>query len=106
VLLSNFVGGATDPAAIALTEQELTELVHHEIASILKITGSPAVTRVTQYPRAIPQYNLGHLERIGRIQAAVAEVPGLRLIGNYWNGPAVGACVQQAMAVAKQSRIS
>jgi oxygen-dependent protoporphyrinogen oxidase len=105
MLLSNFVGGATDPAAIALTEQELTDLVHREISPILNIAGSPVIARVTRYSRAIPQYNLGHLERLQKIRAAVASVSGLWLIGNYWAGPAVGACVQQAMAVAKQLRM-
>jgi len=106
VLLTNFVGGATDPSATALSEEELAALVHREIAPILKITGVPEKVRTTRYRHAIPQYNLGHLERLQEIQDSIARVPGLRLIGNYWKGPAIGTCVEQALAVAEEIRIS
>jgi oxygen-dependent protoporphyrinogen oxidase len=106
VLLTNFVGGATDPSATRLSEEELAALVHREIAPILKITGVPEKVRTTRYPHAIPQYNLGHLERLQEIQDSIAQVPRLRLIGNYWKGPAIGTCVEQALAVAEEIRIS
>jgi len=106
VLLTNFVGGATDPSATKLSEEELAALVHREIAPILKITGVPEKVRTTRYSHAIPQYNLGHLERLQEIQDSIAQVPQLRLIGNYWKGPAIGTCVEQALAVADEIRIS
>lgn len=102
VLLTNFIGGATDPSASTLGEQELAELVHREIAAVLKITRDPTVARVTRYTRAIPQYNLGHLERLKTIQDAIAAIPGLQIIGNYWKGPAIGACVEHSLAVATE----
>jgi protoporphyrinogen/coproporphyrinogen III oxidase len=105
VLLTNFVGGATDPSAAKLSEEELAALVHREIAPILKITGLPEKVRATRYSHAIPQYNLGHLERLQVIQDSMAQVPRLRLIGNYWKGPAIGTCVEQALAVAQEIRI-
>jgi oxygen-dependent protoporphyrinogen oxidase len=104
-LLTNFVGGATDPSATNLSEDELVSLVHREISPILKITGVPEKVRTTRYSHAIPQYNLGHLDRLQEIQDSIAQVPGLRLIGNYWKGPAIGACVEQALAVADEIRI-
>jgi len=106
VLLTNFVGGATDPSATKLSEEELAALVHREIAPILKITGVPEKVRTTRYSHAIPQYNLGHLERLQEIQDSIAQVPRLRLIGNYWKGPAIGTCVEQALAAAEEIRIS
>jgi oxygen-dependent protoporphyrinogen oxidase len=106
VLLTNFVGGATDPSATKLSEEELAALVHREIAPILKITGVPEKVRTTRYSRAIPQYNLGHLARLQEIQDSIVQVPRLRLIGNYWKGPAIGTCVEQALAVAEEIRIS
>jgi oxygen-dependent protoporphyrinogen oxidase len=105
VLLTNFIGGATDPAAAALREDELAAIVHREIASTLKISGDPAVTRVTRYSRALPQYNLGHLDRLKTTEDAIAPIPGLLVIGNYWHGPAIGACVKHSLAVAEQIRI-
>ena len=105
VLLTSFVGGATDPAAASLSREELAALVHREIASILHITGNPAVNRVTPYSKAIPQYNLGHRELLETIQDAVARIPDLWIIGNYWKGPSIGACVEHAMAIADAIRI-
>jgi oxygen-dependent protoporphyrinogen oxidase len=61
---------------------------------------------VTRYSRAIPQYNLGHLERLKTIENAVASIPGLHIIGNYWRGPAIGACVKHSLELAQQIRIS
>ena len=105
VLLTSFVGGATDPTATSLMREELAALVHREIAPILQITGNPAVHRVTPYLKAIPQYDLGHLDLLKTIQDAVARIPGLWIIGNYWKGPSIGACVEHAMAIADTIRI-
>jgi oxygen-dependent protoporphyrinogen oxidase len=106
VLLTNFIGGATDPAAASLSEAELAAIVHREIAAILKVSGDPEVRRVTRYSRAIPQYNLGHLERLKTIESAIASIAGLHAIGNYWRGPAIGACVKHSLELARQIRIS
>lgn len=105
VLLTSFVGGATDPAAVSLSEEELATIVHREIAPLLEISGEPTATHVTRYAEAIPQYNLGHLDRLKSIQDAIAAIPRLSIIGNYWKGPAIGACVEHALAVAEQIRI-
>ena len=105
VLLTNFIGGATDPDAATLTTDELQALVHQEIAPILKISGDPTASHVTRYSTAIPQYNLGHLDRLKTLHESVASIPGLRLIGNYWKGPSIGACVEHALTVAEEIRI-
>jgi len=106
VLLTSFIGGATDSAAVDLSDQELSAIVHREISTILGITGSPAKERVTAYQSAIPQYNLGHTARLKKIRDAIQLVPGLWLTGNYLQGPAVGACIEHALSVAEQVRIS
>jgi protoporphyrinogen/coproporphyrinogen III oxidase len=105
-LLTGFAGGATDQAAAGLAEDELATLVHREVAPLLGISGDPALCRVTRYERAIPQYNVGHTELLRSAQQATSAVPGLFVIGNYWNGPAVGACVERSVEVAEQVRLS
>lgn len=106
VLLTGFVGGATDEAAAALAEDALAALVHREITPLLGISGDPAICRVTRYGRAIPQYNLGHTELLRAAQLAISALPGLFVTGNYWNGPAIGACVEHSVEVAEQVRLS
>jgi oxygen-dependent protoporphyrinogen oxidase len=103
-LLTSFVGGTTDPAASELKTEELTSLVHHEISPLLSIGSEPVFSNVTIWPRALPQYNLGHSERLATVAKAWSRFPGLWLIGNYLRGPAIGSCIDQALAVAEEVR--
>ncbi len=106
VLLTSFVGGATNPGAIQQTPESLAAQVHHELKPMLGIRKDPAFTNVTIWQRAIPQYNLGHSARIAAANALRARYPGLYFSGNYLTGPAIGTCVEQALKVADEVRIS
>ena len=101
VLLTSFLGGATDPQVIALSHEGLVALVHREIAPILGAQDKPIFSSIQVYRRALPQYNLGHPERLAAIDKLLAGLPGLRLVGNYLRGPSIGACVDQSLAVAE-----
>jgi protoporphyrinogen/coproporphyrinogen III oxidase len=101
-LLTSFIGGATDPQAARLPPDDLSAIIHKEIASILRIRSNPTFANVTIYPRALPQYNLGHTQRVAAIEDARQKRPNLHLIGNYLRGPSIGACVEQALSVAQQ----
>jgi len=102
VHLTTFVGGATDPNAARLSSAELSGLVHREIVPLLAIKSDPTFCNVAIWPRALPQYNLGHGDRLASINKNLARFPGLFLAGNYLRGPAIGACVEQALRVAEQ----
>jgi len=101
-LLTTFVGGATDPSAVKLSGEELSNLVHSEIAPLLAIKSNPAFCNVTMWPRALPQYNLGHGERLASLAKSISRFPGIFLTGNYLRGPAIGSCVEQAFATAEE----
>jgi oxygen-dependent protoporphyrinogen oxidase len=103
-LLTSFAGGATDPAAAKLKPEELAALIHREISPLLSIKSEPIFSNVTIWPRALPQYNLGHGDRLARIENLQVQFPGLWLAGNYLRGPAIGSCVEQALAVAERVR--
>jgi oxygen-dependent protoporphyrinogen oxidase len=106
VLLTSFVGGATNPSATVQSADDLTAQVHREILPILGIRHAPEFSNVTIWPRAIPQYNLGHSARIAAVEATRAKFPGLFFTGNYLEGPAIGACVERALRIANEIRIS
>lgn len=99
-LLTSFIGGTTDLQAVSLSPQELATLVHSEIAPVLAIRRPPVFSNVEFYQWAIPQYNLGHVERIATLFGQREKHPNLWLVGNYLRGPAMGACVEQAQCVA------
>jgi oxygen-dependent protoporphyrinogen oxidase len=101
-LLTSFVGGATDPGAAKLNPEELANLVHREISTLLAIKTGPVFSNVTVWPRALPQYNLGHADRMAAVAKACSRFPGLWLTGNYFRGPAIGSCVEQSFSVAEE----
>jgi oxygen-dependent protoporphyrinogen oxidase len=102
VLLTSFVGGATDPAAVALSNESLAALVHAETQNLLKLSAAPTCSNVQIYRRALPQYNLGHGARLAAIEKLRSEVGNLFFVGNYLRGPAIGSCVEQALGIAEE----
>jgi oxygen-dependent protoporphyrinogen oxidase len=103
-LMTSFVGGVTDPASASLDPAALVDTVHAGIAPLLGIIAHPQFHLVKQYPRALPQYNLGHTARVGALENLCATLPGLWLAGNYLEGPAIGACVRRARRVAQDAQ--
>ncbi len=101
VLLTSFVGGATNPGAAELSSGDLVALVHREVAPVLRIRAAPVFSHVQIYRRALPQYNIGHGERLMALERLTGDLPGLFLVGNYFRGPAIGNCVDLGMAAAE-----
>jgi protoporphyrinogen/coproporphyrinogen III oxidase len=106
VLLTSFVGGATNPGIVQKSPEELVSLAHREISPVLSIRNAPVFSNVIVWPQAIPQYNLGHTARIAAIEKLRTAFPGLHFATNYLHGPAIGTCVEQALKVADEIRIS
>jgi oxygen-dependent protoporphyrinogen oxidase len=102
VLLTSFVGGATDSEAANLSPDEFFATVHKEISPLLKIGGAPVFSNVVVYRHALPQYNLGHGERLAVIEGARRKHSNLWLVGNYLRGPSIGACVEQSLSAAEE----
>jgi oxygen-dependent protoporphyrinogen oxidase len=105
-LLTSFVGGATNPGALQKSAEELALQVHREITPLLDIHNNPVFSNVMVWPRALPQYNLGHTARLAVLEKLRADFPGLHFVGNYLNGPAIGTCVEHALKVADEIRVS
>jgi oxygen-dependent protoporphyrinogen oxidase len=103
VLLTSFVGGATDPSALSLPESEIVSTVHRELASVLDISQPPTFSHVQAWRRAIPQYNLGHTQHLRRLAKMHSKYPSIHLTGNYLRGPALGACIEQALTVVQEA---
>jgi oxygen-dependent protoporphyrinogen oxidase len=102
---TSFAGGATDPELFSKSDDEIAEIICGEVGHILGITGPPVTYLVNRYPRALPQYNLGHSETVSELSAAASAIPGLFLTGNYLSGPSIGSCVEQANQTAEAVRV-
>jgi protoporphyrinogen/coproporphyrinogen III oxidase len=102
VCLTNFIGGATDPEAVKLGDEELIRIVHNDLSKVLGVSGGPRRLPITRYERAIPQYTLGHAARVERIEALLRDIPGLWIAGNYLRGVSLGDCIKHAERVAAE----
>jgi protoporphyrinogen/coproporphyrinogen III oxidase len=102
VALTAFAGGALRPEVARLPEAELVERVCADLGALLGARGKPAFVRHTLWPRAIPQYNLGH----GRHLEAIAECerghPGLLIGGNARDGISLSDCIMSGISLAKR----
>jgi protoporphyrinogen/coproporphyrinogen III oxidase len=101
VLLTSFIGGRRNPELPAKPDAELAPMVHAELAALVGAAGAPLWTEITRWPRAIPQYDLGHLGRLAHVDAAENALPGLRFCASYRGGVAVGDCIKSAHATAE-----
>jgi oxygen-dependent protoporphyrinogen oxidase len=90
VLVRAILGGATDPDALTMDDEDAVGSVCYDLRRLLGITAPPVLRHVVRWPNAIPQYELGHARRVTEIEAAVAELPGLFLAGNVLHGIAFG----------------
>jgi oxygen-dependent protoporphyrinogen oxidase len=81
VLLRGFLGGVRDGEVLALTDEEMVKTVCDDMKPILGLRGEPVLTRVFRWPGGTPQLEVGHLERMGAVERAVGERPGLHLTG-------------------------
>ena len=96
------VGRIGEEALLQRADEELAALAAAELAEATGVRGAPAASRVTRWGGALPQYTVGHLDRVARIRAAVAAQPGLAVCGAAYEGVGVPACVATARAAASQ----
>lgn len=100
VLLRAFVGGALQPEMFELSEGELLSRVLGDLRDLLGIERAPLFTEVSRWERSMPQYHVGHLERVRRIEARVAFLPGLVLAGNAYSGLGIPDCIRSGETAA------
>lgn len=102
VLLRVFVGGALQPDMLGLPEDELLARVGHDLRDLLGIEQPPLFRELTTWEKSMPQYHLGHLDKVKRIQTRVALLPQLTLAGNAYSGTGIPDCVRSGETAADQ----
>jgi oxygen-dependent protoporphyrinogen oxidase len=100
VLLTAFIGGARNPGVVDQDDEMLIDQIKADLGPLLGIRGDPVYARLTLWPKAIPQYELGHLHRLAQIDARLAQWPGLHLRANWREGISVSDCAQNALNLA------
>lgn len=104
VLLRAFAGGALQPDIFALDESVLAAKVEADLRELLGITAKPLFTEVAKWERSMPQYEVGHLDRINEIENEVKKLPRLALAGNAYRGAGIPDCIRSGETAAESLR--
>ncbi len=99
VLLRAFAGGALQPDIFALEDMEVR--VEADLRELLGITEDPLFVEVAKWKDSMPQYEVGHLERVNEIEKLVSELPGLTLAGNAYRGAGIPDCIRSGETAAE-----
>ncbi len=101
-LLRASVGRADDDRFTHLGDHELAAAVGADLATTMGLHAEPDQVRITRWPRALPQFTVGHLDRVRQWQSALAErQPGLVVAGAGLEGLGIPACIRQGRATAR-----
>ena len=104
-LIRAFIGRAGDDDVLDRTDAELLRMVRDELRDVLGITAEPRLYRTFRWPQAMPQYTLGHLDRIAAIDRRLVEHPGLYVAGNAYRGIGLPDCIASGEAAAAAALI-
>jgi protoporphyrinogen/coproporphyrinogen III oxidase len=98
VLLRAFFGGSRSPASMDMSDEELLRTVREQLRELLGIEAAPLFHRIYRWYNANPQYDLGHLERVEALEAALPR--GLYVTGSAYRGVGMPDCVYQSQLTA------
>ena len=96
------VGRFGEVSALQRDDDDLVAAVLAELPELTGVTAAPTATRLTRWGGALPQYAVGHRDRVRRIRSAVAGVPGLAVAGAAYDGVGIPACIRTANLAAAQ----
>ena len=102
VSLRVMLGGAHDPEVVGLSVDEIQAMVIRELGPVLGLSGEPVARGLYRYIEGIPQYNVGHLERLQGVDSGLWDRPGLFLTGNAYRGVGINDCVAEGGRVARE----
>lgn len=101
VLLRAFAGGALQPEVFALEEAELLRRVENDLRELLGITAKPLFTEISKWQNSMPQYEVGHLDRVATIEKHVRDLPALTLAGAAYRGAGIPDCIRSGETAAE-----
>jgi oxygen-dependent protoporphyrinogen oxidase len=102
VLFRAMCGGWHRSDVVGWDDERLLRAVRDELRLAMKIHAAPLFHAIIRWDRAIPQYHLGHIDRVSWIEKRAAQYPGLLLAGNAYHGVAMNDCTEQAEIVARR----
>ena len=102
ILLRCFLGGALHPEAVDFSDEQLIETARTELQCWLPHRGSPELARVFRWRETMPQYHVGHLDRVSQIDREIKQISGLELAGNSYQGVGIPVCIDSGKTAANK----
>ena len=102
VLLRVFVGGALQPEMLELSETELLARVRADLRDLLGVEAAPMFSELRRWERSMPQYHVGHLDLVERINERASSLRQLVLAGNAYSGPGLPDCIRSGESAADE----
>jgi oxygen-dependent protoporphyrinogen oxidase len=103
MLLRCFVGGAQNEDLVFLDNKKMIKMVQTELKDIVNIKAKPIFTKIYRWEKAMPQYVIGHIDRIKKIEELSAKHSGLYLTGSAYNGIGISDCITTSHKVAEEA---
>ena len=94
ILARAFVGGEMSRDMMSLSDDEMVAAVREEFRELLGVSAAPGFTEVRRWPESMPQYEVGHLSRVAKIERAVHEIPTFAIAGAAYRGVGIPDCIR------------
>jgi len=94
LLLTSYLGGALRPEVFDWPDERIWDSVCKELKQVLKTSTQPEPVTIFRHRRAIPQYNIGHRQRVEAVASELSRIPGMFITGNFLHGVSIPACME------------
>lgn len=102
VVVRAFLGGALNEDILALSDDHLLRAVQADLRTLLSVSAQPEYSAITRWPKSMPQYHVGHLDLVARIESRLQCLPGIALAGNAYRGVGIPDCIHSGETAAEQ----
>ncbi len=103
VLLRGFVGGAQNEDLLSVDDERMIDMVRGELRDIMGITADPILTRIYRWEKSMPQYRLGHAQRLTQLEERLFRHPGLYITGCAYRGIGISDCINDGEITAEKA---
>ena len=101
ILIRCFIGGSRNEELVSLDDKDMLKMIKEELKDIMGISAEPILTRIYRWEKAMPQYTIGHDERVSRIEESILKYPDIFVTGSAYRGGGISECIKNAQLTAE-----
>ncbi len=101
ILIRCFIGGSRNEELVSLDDKDMLKMIREELKDIMGISAEPILTRIYRWEKAMPQYTIGHDERVSKIEESISKYPDIFVTGSAYRGGGISECIKNAQLTAE-----